>query len=703
MDNPCSAWHLPPVTATDGISGLPQDSARSVPAPRQFTNRVLSANVAGRVKKIRTDNFLVPLFEAISNSVHAIVSGEVTTGEIVVELIRHSHQQDLLTVNAEEMPITGFVITDNGIGFTEPNMLSFCEADSPFKASIGGKGIGRFAWLKFFDRASVESVFKDGSKHKRRTFTFSTSGVDFADPIEVKADLGTRVTLGPLKIALEPKTKKSLEQISIALVEHFIAYLVTNALPRLVIKDGAATREIRELYQSSIGQNATNTPFNIGGFDFSARGIRFYLGGQTHHAAFFCGDKRAAEKILLSKKDAFFAKKFEDSDLRQYSYLLFVESQYLDKIVNDDREGFQFPDSGSLESTKGVTKEQLLDATIRIARDDMKTELTRIKEDNLKTVNAFVNGTAPQYRYIVAKRRDAVAAVHERDPSKIDLSLRRLQFEEELKTRAELAALMHNAQQVGESTSAEWRRKADEIFARLNEEGKANLATYIVQRRAILDLLKRRMEITEGVHSREDAIHSLIFPMRQTSEDVSYEDQNLWIIDERLAYHYYLGSDKPLTTIPPAESSSPKEPDLIIFDRPIALTDRPENEQPEAITIIEFKRPLIASVDGQKNPVDQVLEYIELIQDGRARNRRGRPLAANERTYFFGYVICEIDPLLKRVLSRRNMEETPDGRGMFGFFAQHRAHIEVVSYDKMLDNAIKRNRILFERLQLPSL
>ena len=70
--------------------------------------------------------------------------------------------------------------------------------------------------------------------------------------------------------------------------------------------------------------------------------------------------------------------------------------------------------------------------------------------------------------------------------------------------------------------------------------------------------------------------------------------------------------------------------------------------------------------------------------------------------YFFGYVVCELDPLLKKILHRRTMHETPDGRGMFGFFPAHKAYVEVISYEKMLDDARKRNRILFDKLHLPA-
>jgi hypothetical protein len=46
------------------------------------------------------------------------------------------------------------------------------------------------------------------------------------------------------------------------------------------------------------------------------------------------------------------------------------------------------------------------------------------------------------------------------------------------------------------------------------------------------------------------------------------------------------------------------------------------------------------------------------------------------------------------------MQETPDGKGMFGYFSEHRAYIEVMSYDKMMNDAFKRNRILFEKLNV---
>ena len=57
--------------------------------------------------------------------------------------------------------ISGFTITDNGSGFTDDNMDSFNTTFSQYKESRGGKGLGRFLYLKAFEQAQVSSVFED--------------------------------------------------------------------------------------------------------------------------------------------------------------------------------------------------------------------------------------------------------------------------------------------------------------------------------------------------------------------------------------------------------------------------------------------------------------------------------------------------------------------------------------------------------------
>jgi hypothetical protein len=73
-----------------------------------------------------------------------------------------------------------------------------------------------------------------------------------------------------------------------------------------------------------------------------------------------------------------------------------------------------------------------------------------------------------------------------------------------------------------------------------NELGKTALAQYVIHRRVILDLLAKalKQDPSTGKYALEKTVHGLVFPMRTTSDDVPFEQQNLWIIDERLTFHY---------------------------------------------------------------------------------------------------------------------------------------------------------------------
>ena len=61
----------------------------------------------------------------------------------------------------ESAPIKSFKITDNGIGLDDDNFNSFNTAFSRRKVASGGKGLGRITWLKAFEGAEIESVFRD--------------------------------------------------------------------------------------------------------------------------------------------------------------------------------------------------------------------------------------------------------------------------------------------------------------------------------------------------------------------------------------------------------------------------------------------------------------------------------------------------------------------------------------------------------------
>src|SRR5512133_3777206 len=121
-----------------------------------MAKRDLRTDLHGRVKnlRLRGRDAQQPLFEAISNSFHAIENAKRKKGTIQVRLIRDPDQRILSTSDATEIAtanVTAIEISDNGEGFTDENFESFLTLDSQRKAPIGGKGVGRLSWLKFFE------------------------------------------------------------------------------------------------------------------------------------------------------------------------------------------------------------------------------------------------------------------------------------------------------------------------------------------------------------------------------------------------------------------------------------------------------------------------------------------------------------------------------------------------------------------------
>ena len=90
-----------------------------------------------------------------------------------------------------------------------------------------------------------------------------------------------------------------------------------------------------------------------------------------------------------------------------------------------------------------------------------------------------------------------------------------------------------------------------EYCSSVTQLSQASLAEYIVRRKAVIDLLEKALEIDEeGKYSKESRLHSIICPMQVTSDDIQFDEMNLWLIDDRLAYHHFLASDQPMKSLP---------------------------------------------------------------------------------------------------------------------------------------------------------
>ena len=198
-------------------------------------------DLQGRVRNLSlpasAQHSLIPLFEAVSNALHAVEfrfgDNATQAGEIEIEIIR--------TDANEGFPIIGFMVTDNGVGLTDENMKSFLTS-AAFKIAMGGKGVGRLTWLKTFQRCEIKSWFAQDGKPLQRSFTFSLAQ---DNPISKHAvvnapanfKLGTQVRLAPYLSPYDAHCPKRAETIAAKIVGHFLNYFAVGKLPRVVLQD----------------------------------------------------------------------------------------------------------------------------------------------------------------------------------------------------------------------------------------------------------------------------------------------------------------------------------------------------------------------------------------------------------------------------------------------------------------------------------
>jgi hypothetical protein len=207
----------------------------------------------------------------------------------------------------------------------------------------------------------------------------------------------------------------------------------------------------------------------------------------------------------------------------------------------------------------------------------------------------------------------------------------------------------------------------------------------------------------EGKYVKEEVLHNLIMRMRATSDDVDHKASNLWVIDEGLAFHNYLASDKPISSMPITGSTSGLEPDLLalkVNDGPFLVSER-DNVSLASIVVVEIKRPMRKdAASGEKDPLNQALKYLERVREGKVTTAKGRLIPGSYQIPGFCYVISDLTSAVQERCKMYGLRRTQDNLGYFGYNDNYKAYIEVMSFDRLLSLAHQRNRAFFDSLGL---
>lgn len=662
-------------------------------------------DIRGRIRNVNlpTSRPLMPLFEAVVNSIQAIEDNR-QQGTIHIRIIR-DQTPSLVEIDKSNRDIVGFEIEDNGVGFNDDNFNAFTTSDTTYKADRGCKGVGRFVWLVAFDEVEVESTFKMGNGLKSRSFKFvpNDDGIEGESLSDATQDhVRTVVRLNGFKNRFQAVSPKKIETIGAYLVEHCLEYLIRPEHPELVLTDtfSGETISLNDLFEREMGQNASTVRFQAGGNDFQMLHVKLYSSHLKDHLLHYCANNRVVKSEKLAGRIPNLAKVLHDEAGNEFVYAAYLDGKLLDETVNQERTDFSIAsEEGSLFQGT-FTWSNLRSAATHQITNYLTPFTVPIQKQKQERLDRFVATQGPMYKPILKYVTAEVALLDpEIEDQELDLKLYKALHGFQERLREEGTKLLDSTESDGEF--AEYTQRFDDYFNQISDVNQSDLARYVFDRKLVLQFLQKLLGKQEnGKYALEDRVHRLIFPMGETSDDVPFEKHNLWLLDERLAYHRYLASDKQLRKTAPLANDSKKELDLIVFDKSCAFTDVTMGPF-QAITIIEFKRPMRTSYSDDENPFNQVLNYIDEIRAGKAMTPDQRQIPIAEGVHFYCYIVADKTDLLEQQAYRAELERTPDGQGFFGYKKHYRAYIEFVSYSKLLDGAKQRNHAFFEKLGLP--
>lgn len=652
---------------------------------------------------------LMAVKEAVVNSIQAIDLAGINDGNVIVSIYRMETQK-LSGIDTESRgPIDSFEIEDNGIGFNDANFKAFnCLDYSEKKARFGCKGMGRLMWLKAFSAAQIDSAFMDDGRLKNCLFQFSVKD-DVKELGESKRQwehAGTCVRLMGFRNEYEKQSKKRFEAICNDILSHCIQYFAVDSKVKVVVKEEDGTsREIGSLLRDKTIRK-DRAQVKIGEVNLEVDLILVEAGLPINSGMFWCANGRVARidtKIFRNHPI------FNDALVGGEKLLCIVQSEYLDANVRPEREGFVIPE----KSTKNDSAESLIASP---SFDEMSEGIwpcaekflgELIKDAKIENDCAVKRALEefPEYKPLQGLLHSVVIPPNASSAERKKI-LRTAR--QEIDDKAE-----KNIENVAQKIKGEncWEDVEKLQVAILSEVAiasrAADLASYVAKRKAVLTCFQKALRYNgDGKHNKEAVLHNLIVPMRIDSSSNRLSEANLWLIDDRLAFHSYLASDLPLCEWKSffGLEGDKNRPDVAVFknfwkDAPALSIDKTlpfvvGQDTHGELTIIEFKRP--GRTD--KDCIDQVKTYITRLNGQDPKDVvtfDGRPLKT--KSNIDAYVVLDISSEFHSYLEKEDFV-TVEGGHLYRIYSNLRAVIHVLSFDKMLELARQRNVAFFKQL-----
>lgn len=544
---------------------------------------------------------------------------------------------------------------------------------------------------------------------RKRSFVFGKKNDIIVDEVEKEA-LGhtqTGTTLHLMSIRKNSYIDKGLDVIARKLVERLLVFFVdkSKSIPQIILKEEDGNETICLNDYVGDGRDITlvkEVPLSLGGksnitINLKVQVYKIFFSTMSSKIS-LTANKREVTDTPLHK----YVPEFKDTLMmvnptggtKNYVVKAYVIGTFLDENVTVERDGFVISKTED-DVFSEISEVEIERATAQIVKSCFEDEVHRRFEEKKKKVSQYIIQKAPWHKSL-ENDIDIEGMPMSMSEQDIELRFQKCKFDKEQALRIAIYNLNNNEQDIKTSSDVV-TDQVNQLLQDVTEVAKNDLIHYVCNRKRVLDLfdsLRARKE--DGRPHLESDIHNLIYPMRRTSLNTSYDEHNLWLLDERLVFSQYIASDKVIS------SKDHDEPDLVTFFDNRVFMRNGDNVITAPVSIYEFKRPRREEYPDSENPITQACRYARKILEGKYEMPNGSEniKVDKDHTPVYLYIVADIVSKIKQFADEASLTETPDGEGYIGYIKAYNAYIQIMSFKKVVDDARMRNAIFFRKLGL---
>ena len=664
-------------------------------------------NIEGVVKNMnKKDSVYQPIIEAIVNSIEAIDENKNKNGLIYITFKRSSSNSQQKLIKGSK-PASDFFsdveISDNGIGLNERNLDAFDTLYTNQKENKGGKGFGRFTYIKFFKNVVVKSTYEDEDSMKKSIeFKFGKINKVVENPydkgIVQQKETGTVIYLND--ILKNNHFEKELQTIAKNILERILVYFVSyNNMPKIILKEcGAEEIVLNNLFENGdeiVLKNEESFSLMEGKKkeNFQIKVFKIFFPKSQKSKIVLTAHNREVTTTNLSEyitefDDEFceeYTNKKNKKSTKNYIIKAYVLGEYFDKNVDLERMSFEF-EKKEKSLFHPFSQDKIENEVVKIIKSDYSKDLSSRRETKKQKVDEFLK----KFHWYKSYKEKINFDTLPMKPSDEELTkvFHEVEYSEEKEGRRGINDALNNF-------DGDVEKKIENAFEKINEAKQSQLAHYLTLRKVYLDVFRKALaKDDDGNYKKENLVHDIIFPTKKDIDDVPFEKHNLWILDERLNFVEYLKSDQNFV------EKIRKRADLVLYDREIVFGNR---NLGNPVIVFEFKRPgmnnFITSHDKREDPHDQIVDYVkEMRKAGNIMTSNGRRLPLIDNTPFYGYIVADFSDGIQDWLKGKGYIQLPSGKKWSVFIPELKLYMEYLSWDQLLNDAEERNKIFFYHL-----